>query len=100
MRSLKDSLDQTFNTQFQDKFGYYVRTKLTESYLNEISRELSQYNNVMIGLNNHSVGSKNLIIGDNNRVVGSNNWIFSERFSGTAEKDLILDNWQVEVDKA
>jgi hypothetical protein len=38
MRYLKDSLDQTFNTPLEDKFAYYARTKLTEIYLNDVSR--------------------------------------------------------------
>ena len=29
MKYLKSSLDQTFNTKFENKFNYYVRTKLT-----------------------------------------------------------------------
>lgn len=100
MDYLKSNLDQTFNTKFENKFSYYVRTKLTEQYLNEVSAELRQYNNVLVGNNNGAAGRSNLIVGDSNHVVGSNNWIFSEGFNGQADKDLILDNWQVEVDKA
>jgi hypothetical protein len=29
MKFLKDSLDTTFNTKLENKFSYYVRTKLT-----------------------------------------------------------------------
>jgi hypothetical protein len=61
---------------------------------------LAQYNNFVLGQNNGLVGQKNLIVGDNNIVVGSENWVFSEGFDGKADKDLIMDRWQVEVDKA
>ncbi len=100
MKYLKNTLDKTFNTNLQNKLDYYVRTKLTETYLKDISAELSQYNNVAIGIDNKVIGKNNVILGDSNKVQGSNNWIFSEGFNGQADKDLILDNWQVEVDKA
>ncbi len=77
MNYLKSSLDDTFGTRYQNKVGYYVRTKLTESYLNDVSKELAQYNNVVAGSGNSVVGQKNLMVGDNNHVVGSENWIFS-----------------------
>jgi hypothetical protein len=54
----------------------------------------------LIGNDNAAVGKKNLIIGDGNKVTGSSNWIFSEGFNGVADRDLILDQWQIEVDKA
>lgn len=95
MDYLKQNLDNTFNTRFENKFLYYIRTKLTESYLNDISDELRQFDNVLIGADNGIVGKNNLIIGDSNRVIGSNNWIFSEGFNGQADKDLILDEWQI-----
>lgn len=99
MRDLKDSLDRTFDTRLENKITYYFRTKMTEIYLNDISEELSQYNNVLIGKDNGVIGRNNLILGDNNVITGSNNWVFSEGFVGKAKKDLILDNWQVEIDK-
>jgi hypothetical protein len=40
------------------------------------------------------------MIGDNNHIQGSENWVFSEGFNGVANKDIILDRWQIEVDKA
>ena len=33
MNKLKSDLDTTFNTSFENKMSYYVRTKLTEMYL-------------------------------------------------------------------
>jgi hypothetical protein len=55
---------------------------------------------VAIGIENKVIGTNNLILGDSNKIKGSENWIFSEGFNGQADKDIILDNWQVEVDKA
>ena len=95
MNYLKQNLDSTFGTQFENKYLYYVRTKLTEIYLNDVSKQLANYNNVVIGANNALVGQKNLLVGDNNHIQGSQNWVFSEGFNGAANKDLILDNWQV-----
>lgn len=100
MSYLKSDLDSTFNTRFENKHLYYARTKLTEGYLKDVSIELQQYNNVLFGNNNGVIGKNNLVVGDNNHVAGSNNWIFSEGFNGQADKDLILDQWQIEVDKA
>lgn len=100
MNQFQYDLDTTFNTRFQNRIGYYVRTKLTQKYLNDINAQLAQYNNVVLGQNNGVGGQKNLIVGDNNIVVGSENWVFSEGFNGEANKDLIMDHWQVEVDKA
>lgn len=77
MNYLKNDLDSTFNTKLENKISYYIRTKLTEGYLNDVSAELAQYNNVMIGNNGEIIGQKNLLIGDNNKVVGSQNWVFS-----------------------
>mgnify|MGYP000984435580 CR=1 FL=1 len=37
MDYLKSSLDTTFGTKFQNKNVYYVRTMLTEMYLNDVS---------------------------------------------------------------
>jgi len=100
MNYLKSDLDNTFSTQYENKYRYYIRTKLTEQYLTDVSNELKQYNNALIGSNNGVTGRNNLIVGDNNRVAGSENWVFSEGFNGQIDKDLIIDNWQVEVDKA
>lgn len=82
MDYLKRDLDNTFNTQFENKFAYFVRTRLTENYLNDISYELRQYNNVLVGSNNAVIGRSNLIVGDNNGVIGPSNWVFSEGFVG------------------
>ena len=100
MNQFQYDLDTTFNTRFHNNIGYYVRTKLTQKYLNDISAQLAKYNNVILGQNNGVSGQKNLIVGDNNIVAGSENWVFSEGFKGQANKDLIMDHWQVEVDKA
>jgi hypothetical protein len=40
------------------------------------------------------------VIGDQNGIIGSNNWVFSQGFNGYADEDLILDDWQIEMDKA
>lgn len=71
MNYLKSNLDNTFGTSSQNKVAYYIRTRLTESYLNDVSSELAQYNNVVIGSDNSVAGQKNLMVGDNNHVVGS-----------------------------
>lgn len=85
-------------------------TDRVAQYLDNLSQQLSPYNDVVIGNSNGVRGSNNLIIGNRNAVVGSNNYVFSSDFSTLARKTkatatgamshtLVSDNWVGELDK-
>jgi hypothetical protein len=60
---------------------------------------MSQYNNVIIGGNNSVHGSKNVIVGSYNTIYGSNNFIFVEQFTGSANGDLLLEMYRIDLTK-
>lgn len=64
-----------------------------------MNKQLTQYNNVIIGQNNGVSGSTNIIAGDNNIISGSNNWVFTQDFSGQVNQGLVMDDWLVHMDK-
>jgi hypothetical protein len=77
--------------------------------LDNLNKELSQYNNVVIGDKNALAGSKNLIIGSDNTLLGNNNFVFSSNFnslnttgtpSTTAINNVLVnDQWIAELDR-
>jgi hypothetical protein len=44
-------------------------------------------------------GSKNVIVGSYNTIYGSNNFIFVEQFTGSANGDLLLEMYRIDLTK-
>ena len=102
-------LDYTYGSSYENPRRIKRKTDMVVGQLRQMSRELSGYENVLLGGGNGLLGSKNIIIGNNNAVYGNNNYIFSEGFSYTDVKGgqptsainnyLVNDNWVAELDK-
>jgi hypothetical protein len=60
---------------------------------------MSRYNNVIVGKNNSVNGTKNIIVGSYNTIYGSNNFIFVEQFTGSANGDLLLELYRIDLAK-
>lgn len=67
--------------------------------LNNLSQQLSRYNNVVVGGGNGVSGTKNLIIGTRNGLIGSNNFVFTSNFNNQVQgkspinNSLVSDLW-------
>jgi hypothetical protein len=65
-----------------------------------LTKELARYNNVIAGSANSVNGNKNIVIGNYNTVDGSNNWIFVSKFTGKINRDLLIGQWRIELNKS
>lgn len=82
--------------------------RVTEN-LQNLSKQLVVYNNVILGDSNAVSGTKNLVIGTKNNVLGNRNYIFTSNFSNSSKKGkkssnsqqindtLVSDNWVGEL---
>ena len=89
-----------FGTWYENKHEIYKRVMVTKIYLNELTKALSQFNNVVAGGANTVNGNKNIVIGNYNNIEGSNNWVFISAFTGQINGQLLIGEWRIEMEKA
>ena len=65
-----------------------------------MTKALSHYNNVVAGGGNTVHGNKNIVIGNYNNIEGSNNWVFISSFTGKINRELLVGEWRIEMEKA
>ena len=95
-----EGLLKYFGTRHEKKHEIYKRVIVTRIYLNELTKALSQFNNVVAGGANKVNGHKNIVIGNYNNIEGSSNWVFVSAFTGKINGDLLVGEWRIELDKA
>lgn len=105
----EQNLDATYGTPRENPNRIKRDTDLVVGQLNQMSKELAAYDNVVLGGQNGLLGSKNIIIGNNNSVYGNKNFIFSQGFyyanikggspTTAISNVLVNDNWVAELDK-
>lgn len=77
--------------------------------LDDVSKELSAYNNVVVGSRNALLGSKNIIMGNSNKVYGSGNFVLTSNFNSlnrtnaapnaAMSNTLVNEHWIAELDR-
>ncbi len=79
-----------FGTWLENKHEIYKRAIVTKCHLEELTKALSQYNNVVAGGAKTVNGDKKIVIGNYNNIDGSNNWVFISAFTGKINGDLLV----------
>ncbi len=95
-----EGLLKYFGTWYENKHEIYKRVIFTRCYLDELTKALSHYNNVVAGGGNTVHGNKNIVIGNYNNIEGSNNWVFISSFTGKINQELLVGKWRIEMEKA
>jgi hypothetical protein len=88
-----------FRTPFENKTNLYKRVAQVEQYLQEVTSQVSDSDNVIRGKSNTVRGTKNVIVGNYNTLRGSNNYLFIEKYTGQANGDLLVGKWRIEIEK-
>lgn len=88
-----------FRTPFENKTNLYKRVAQVEQYLQEVTLQVSDYENTIRGRANIIGGKNNVVVGSFNTLRGSNNYVFIEKYKGQANGDLLIGRWRIEIEK-
>ena len=88
-----------FRSPFENKTNLYKRVAQVAHYLQEVTSQVTDFDNVIRGKSNRVGGTKNVIVGNYNTLRGSNNYVFIEKYTGQANGDLLVGKWRIEIEK-